>query len=255
MVFHSCGGSRSNGRTIAVCRIFLASACLSIAPAMAVDGDGGRTPQNLFNGRDLGGWQGAPGWWRAEKGVLIAESTAGNPCKKTNYLVWTGGQPADFQLDCEFRLSPAANSGIQIRSETRPGFDTYGYQADMTGDGALIGFIYHHKHGLCAERGQQVTLTAEGKREVGMLDGGPELLKHFKKDGWNHYRIVCRGPEITLTLNGVLMCRITDLDPSTAAKKGVIALQMHAGPPMKAEFRNILLTHLPPGGEMPDTKP
>ena len=74
-----------------------------------------------------------------------------------------------------------------------------------------------------------------------------------KKGGWNHYRIVCRGPEITLTLNGVLMCRITDLDPATAAKSGIIALQMHAGPPMKAEFKNILLTTFTPQGA--DTQP
>jgi hypothetical protein len=234
--------------------ILLTAAFLSMFPAMAADGDD-QKPRKLFNGRDLSGWQGVPGWWRAEDGVLIAESTAENPCEKSNYLVWTGGQPSDFQLECEFRLSPEANSGIQIRSETRPGFDTYGYQADMTGDGTLIGFIYHHKHGLCAERGQEVTLTADGKREVKTFGTAAELLQHFKKDDWNQYRIICRGPEITLTLNGVLMCRITDLDPATAAKNGIIALQMHAGPPMKAEFKNILLTPLPPAKEARETKP
>ncbi len=226
---------------------------LSMVPATADDKSTEQNERQLFNGRDLTGWQGAPGWWRVEDGVLIAESTVKNPCRKSNYLVWTEGQPADFQLDCEFRLSADANSGIQIRSETRPEFDTYGYQADMTGDGSLIGFIYHHKRGLCAERGQQVTLTPDGKRQVTPLGNEAELLAHFKKGGWNHYRIVCRGPEITLTLNGVLMCRITDLDPATAAKSGIIALQMHAGPPMKAEFKNILLTTFTPQGA--DTQP
>ena len=203
----------------------------------------------LFNGKDLAGWEGAPGWWKVEDGALTAESTAGKPCTACNYLVWKGGQPADFELTCEFKLSAAANSGVQIRSEARPDFDTYGYQADMTGDGSLVGFVYHHKRGLVAERGQEVQITAEGKREVKPLGDAAELSKHFKKEDWNTYRITCRGPEITIHLNGVLMCRCTDNDPGTAAKKGLIALQMHPGPPMKVQFRNIVLKELKTAGE------
>jgi hypothetical protein len=212
--------------------------CLSILPSMA------ESPQSIFNGKDLAGWQGSPGWWSAVDGALTTESTPEKPCRKSNYLVWTGGRPADFQLDCEFRLSADANSGIQLRSETRPEFDTWGYQADMTGDGKLVGFIYHHAIGLVAGRGEIVAITPEGMRQVEVFADAEKLLAHFKKGEWNRYRIVCRGPEISLFLNDKLMCRVTDHNPATAAKKGIIALQMHQGPPMKAEFRNILLTDL-----------
>ncbi|MDP6506935.1 MAG: DUF1080 domain-containing protein, partial [Planctomycetota bacterium] len=97
--------------------------------------------QNLFNGKDLTGWDGAPGIWRVEDGVLTAESTAEKPCEKTNYLIWKGGQPRNFELTADFRLSEKANSGIQFRSETRPNWNTHGYQADMTGNGNLVGFV------------------------------------------------------------------------------------------------------------------
>ena len=77
------------------------------------------------------------------------------------------------------------------------------------------------------------------RRKSQKIGDPAELLKSFKKEEWNTYRIVCRGPEITLYVNGVLMCQITDNDASTAGKSGIIALQMHPGPPMKVQFKNI----------------
>ena len=201
----------------------------------------GAEEQKLFNGVDLTGWDGAPGWWHVEDGALTAESTAAKPCKKCNYLIWKGGRPGDFELTADFRISKAANSGIQIRSETRPDWDTCGYQADMTGNGGLVGFIYHHKRGLIVGRGEQVNFTAEGKREVEKIGDPKELIKAYKVEDWNSYRIVCRGPEITLYVNGVLMSRVIDKHPTLAAANGIIALQMHPGPPMKVQFKNIVL--------------
>jgi hypothetical protein len=200
----------------------------------------------MFNGRDLAGWEGAPGWWTVEDGALTAESTADKPCSKANYLVWTGGQPADFELECEFKLSGQGNSGIQIRSERRPDFDMFGYQADMTGDGKLVGFIYHHRHGLVAERGEQVVLSG-GKRRAERADDPVKLLDHYQAGEWNRYRIRCLGSAIEVWLNGVRMCRITD-DHAAAARSGFIGLQMHPGPPMKVQFRNLQLTPLKPAG-------
>ena len=203
---------------------------------------------SMFNGKDLTGWDGKPGWWKVEEGTLTCESTKENPCKKCNYLIWKGGQPGDFEMRAEIRLSESANSGIQIRSETRPDWDTYGYQADMTGNGALAGFIYHHKFGLCVARGQHVTRTADGKKEMQAIGDAAELLKQFKKDDWNSYRVVCRGPDITIFINGVLMCELNDLTPQ-AARSGIIALQMHPGPPMKVQFRNLELLSTGKGGD------
>ena len=197
--------------------------------------------KRLFNGKDLSGWDGAPGWWHVEDGAVTSESTADKPCLKPNYLTWTGGQPSNFQLTLDFKLSEQANSGVQIRSETRPNWDTYGYQADMTGDGKLIGFVYHHKLGLIAGRGEDVRIAADGSKKSDKIGTPDELIKHFKKGDWNRYRIICRGPEIKIFLNGVLMCRFEEEGEVHAVRKGIIALQMHPGPPMKVQFKNIVL--------------
>jgi len=199
---------------------------------------------SIFNGKDLSGWDGKPGWWSVEDGALTVESTPAKPCKECNYLIWRGGQPADFELLAEFKLSRSANSGIQLRSEERPNWDTSGYQADMTGDGSLVGFVYHHKRGLIAGRGEKAAFAADGKKSVESLGVPAELLKHFKQGEWNTYHIICRGPEITLSVNDHLMCQITDHHATQAAARGIIALQMHPGLPMKIQFKNIRIKNL-----------
>ena len=200
----------------------------------------------LFNGKDLTGWEGKPGWWKVEDGALTAESTPEKPCKACNYLIWRGGKPADFELLADFKLSGSANSGIQLRSEERPDWDTFGYQADMTGDGKLVGFVYHHARGLIAGRGEKAVFDANGKKTVEALGDPADLLKHFKPGDWNTYRVICHGSDITLYVNGVLMCQISDHHATQAAARGIIALQMHPGPPMKIQFRKILLRELAP---------
>lgn len=217
-------------------------ACIAVAvTGFAAEG------RALFNGKDLSGWDGAPGWWTVEDGALTAQSTPEKPCKACNYLVWKGGQPRDFELTAEFKLSEHANSGIQLRSKALPNWDTCGYQADMTGDGKLVGFVYHHKRGLIAGRGEKVVLGQDGARSVQRLGDPQELLKHFKPGDWNLYRIVCRGADIELYVNGALQCQFTDNTPGGAAEAGVIALQMHPGPPMKVQFRNLVLKELAKG--------
>ncbi|MFM7180887.1 MAG: DUF1080 domain-containing protein [Verrucomicrobiales bacterium] len=201
-------------------------------------------PVDLFNGKDLTGWEGKPGWWRVEDGALTSESTPEKPCLKPNYLFWRGGQPSDFELVIDFRISDQANSGIQIRSQEKPDWDTFGYQADMTGDGSLMGFVYHHQHGLISERGQKTTITADGKKTVEPLGDPAALLKNYKSGVWNTYRIICQGQSISLYLNDVMVCQITDHRITGEQSRGHIALQMHPGPPMKAQFKNIRLKKL-----------
>jgi hypothetical protein len=196
---------------------------------------------SLFNNKDLTGWDGPPGVWTVENGALVAQSTLEKPCKTDTYLVWKGETPSDYELSADFRLSAQGNSGIQIRSENLPHWKTSGYQADMTGDGSLVGFVYHHKRGLIAGRGQRVLVAPDGTKTIEKIATPEELLKSYKQGDWNTYRIVCSGPEITLYVNSVMMCQFTDKDSKFATTNGVIALQMHPGPPMKIEFKNIIL--------------
>jgi hypothetical protein len=194
----------------------------------------------MFNGLDLSSWEGKPGWWRVEDGAITSESTPQKPCPSAHYLMWRGGQPGDFEMRTEFRLFGAsANSGIQFRSRELPDWDTSGYQADMEGGDQWTGCLFEHTRGGVAMRGEKVVIDQDGTKHIAPLGDPKELLGHVKKNDWNSYRIVARGPDIMLEINGVVMCQVTDNQSGVAARDGVIALQMHPGPPMKVQFRNL----------------
>jgi HEAT repeat protein len=208
----------------------------------AADSEKGFRP--MFNGKDLSDWetQKSGPWWHVADGVLTSESTPVMSCKTNDHLIWKGGTPGDFEIRTEFRLSKSANSGIQLRSEAVSNRDT-GYQADMNGGGNYVGFLYHPKMHLIGGRGEKVTLAADGKKTSQRFADAAELQKVYKVEDWNTYRIICHGPDITLYVNNVLMSRFTDLRPDSP-KQGTITLQMHAGPPMKIEYRNLRIKML-----------
>ena len=212
----------------------------------------GFTP--MFNGKDLTGWEGLPGAWSVVDGAITAESTPEKPCKAAHYLMWRGGKPGDFELRTEFRLQgPGANSGIQFRSREVPNWDTSGYQADMENGDQWFGCLFEHTRGGITMRGEKVVIDSDGKKAVspiavpeqvqelitGGLSQSAALLRQVKKGEWNSYTIIARGPDITLKINDIVMCQVRDQQAGLAAKDGVIALQMHPGPPMKVQFKNI----------------
>jgi hypothetical protein len=238
--------------------VCLAASATPSPPLRAAESEEGFVP--MFNGKDLTGWEGKPGWWHVEDGALTAESTPDKPCTQCNYLMWRGGKPGDFEMGADYRLlGPAANSGIQFRSRELPDWDTSGYQADMEAGDQWTGCLFEHTRGGVAMRGEKVLIDQDGKKKTTFLGDpqklldkaafnaasagkpgrGAELLKHVKKNDWNSYRVIARGPEITLEINGVIMCQVTDNQAGLAARSGVIALQMHPGPPMKVQFRNL----------------
>jgi hypothetical protein len=232
---------RSFSVVLAILPSLLGAALLCAAPAKAVDTEEGFTP--IFNGKDLTGWEGQPGLWRVEDGAITCESTKENPCKKCHYLIWRGGKPGDFDLRAEFKLV-GDNSGIQFRSRELPDFDTSGYQADMCTIGFWYGALYESGRGLITLRGQKVVIDESGKKTITSLGDAAELLNRVKAGQWNEYRIVARGDEITLWINGALMSQTIDRQEGRPASEGIIALQMHSGPPMKIQFKNLRIKNL-----------
>jgi hypothetical protein len=217
---------------------------------------------SIFNGKDLAGWEGLPGAWAVVDGAITAESTPEKPCKAAHYLMWRGGKPGNFELRTQFRLQGSgANSGIQFRSRELPNWDTSGYQADMENSDQWSGCLFEHTRGGIAMRGEKVLIDKDGKKTVspvvaperiqklvtGNLSLSAALLRQVKMGDWNSYTIIARGPEITLKINDVVMCQVTDQQVGLAAKDGVIALQMHPGPPMKVQFKNIRIKLLDAG--------
>jgi hypothetical protein len=192
----------------------------------------------IFNGRDLDHWTGEPGWWRVEDGAITAESTTKKPCVRHTYLIWDGGQPGDFDLRLEFRLV-GGNSGVQFRSRRVPPWDVNGYQADMDSTGEWTGALFEHTRAGIALRGQRVAIDEDGTRHVTTIGDPAKLLEKIKPEDWNSYEIAAQGEHIALLINGELMAEAFDRMRDQAARRGVIALQMHPGPPMKVQFRKL----------------
>ena len=198
---------------------------------------------SMFNGKDLTGWEGKPGWWYVEEGAITSQSTPEKPCTRCNYLMWRGGKPGDFELRATYKLIDG-NSGIQFRSKELPDWDTFGYQADMEAGDQWTGCLFEHERGGIAMRGEKVVIDPDGKKHVTRLADPKELAKRVKKNDWNEYCVIARGNEITLKINGVVMAQAIDNQTGKAARSGIIALQMHPGPPMKVQFKNLRIKAL-----------
>ena len=210
----------------------------------------------IFDGVSLKGWDGDSKFWRAEGGAIVGQSTAENKVTENTFLVWRGGEPADFELKLEFRIN-ATNSGIQFRSEHLPaGTDAgrggkiagnwvlKGYQADIDFNNQWTGQIYEERgRTFLALRGQFSHVTAEGKPEVwGALETSPDLLKALiKQNDWNQVHLIARGNLLTEIVNGHVTSVLLDDDAKGRAMKGLLGFQIHVGDPMKVEFRNIWL--------------
>jgi len=208
----------------------------------------------LFNGKDLTGWDGDPKLWSVKDGVIHGETTEANPASGNTFLIWKDGTVKDFDLRLSFRCTNTNNSGIQYRSKhitdgkARNAWVVKGYQHELRNETSLpsvSGFIYDEggKRGRTCLVGEQAT-WADGKKNVtGALIDQEGFEKLFKLDDWNDVVIVGRGNRIQHYLNGTLILDFTD-DPQIALTEGILALQLHAGKPMWAEFKNVRLAEL-----------
>ncbi|MEO8078818.1 MAG: DUF1080 domain-containing protein [Acidobacteriota bacterium] len=213
----------------------------------------------IFDGKTMTGWDGDPAFWKAEGGALVGQSSAENAVKENTFLIWRGGEPADFELTVDFRMS-STNSGIQFRSvHLPPGTASgrgsvagkwvlKGYQADIDFDNQYTGMIYEERgRAFLARRGQVVYMRPEGGAPVltGKLEMTPEELKTvIKQNEWNHVHLIARGNTIINMVNGHVTAIVVDDDVKGRALKGLLGFQMHVGPPMKIEFKNIYMKKL-----------
>jgi hypothetical protein len=231
---------------------FQAPAAAAAKPRPGGRGPRGAAPDDnvgfkaIFDGRTLAGWEGEAGFWRAEDGVLIGETTEEKKLKQNTFILWRGGTVADFEFKAEFRLTEGANSGVQYRStnlkEVGP-FVLKGYQADMDGKSNFTGMLYEERgRGFVAPRGQAVRMEDGGVAKLMGSPGDNESLKALIKPGeWNQIHIIGRGNVLAHLINGRVFALCVDDDSKGRAMEGMLGLQLHVGPPMKVEFRNILL--------------
>ena len=206
--------------------------------------------QSLFNGKDLTGWDGDPRLWSVKEGVIHGETTAENPAKGNTFIIWKDGITKDFELRLSFRCNAANNSGIQYRSKhitEKVGnqWVVRGYQHELRNENKLpsvSGFIYDEggKRGRICLVGEQVIWDKDSRKLVKSdLIDAEGYQKLFKLDDWNDVVIIAKGNHIQHYLNNTLILDFTDNHPELALTDGILALQLHAGKPMWAEFKNI----------------
>lgn len=226
---------------------FLATASL----ALAAD------PVSIFDGKTLDGWDGDPKFWTVEDGAITGTTTADNPTKGNTFIIWKGGKPGDFELTFEYRIE-GGNSGMQYRSfRTSDKADSWvvgGYQADFDAGKQWAGTNYGERfRGILAKRGESVVLSADQtsdkkdaiKRDVTPIADAGTLAESIEDyPEWNKFRIVARGFTFEHYINGVLMSVLEDKDEANRRADGIIAFQLHAGPPMKVQARSFQLKEL-----------
>ena len=233
--------------------MWLAVAALVVPATMTLAGEEGFI--EIFNGKDLTGWDGNPDFWSVKNGAIHGETTKEKRTRGNTFCIWRGGKLKDFILELDFRIHNG-NSGIQYRSIDLGNWVVSGYQAEVCNQKGKVGFLYHEKgRGYLCRVGQKVIIEKDGKRRVVEKFGDPmELTKTYKPGDWNHYRIEARGNHLVHYLNGVKTIDFTDYqldDPNNPKPdrrkgrlEGILALQIHAGPPMWVEFKNIRIKHL-----------
>lgn len=203
----------------------------------------------IFNGHDLTGWRGDTNYWSVQEGCITGITPQGG-IKENNFLIWTNGEPAEFDLKCSYKLQ-GGNSGIYFHAKERaPGSKAeavVGVQADMSADhvwtGVVMEYLLREK---LAERGRKVLYTEKGERkDAGSVGDPKELLKAVRDNDWNDYNVIVRHNLIVLRINGIVMSEVRDRDPRRALS-GLLAVQVHTGPPMKVQFKQLRIREFKP---------
>ena len=235
--------SGNHSRCMKLTLITLATLTASIAFA-------GET--KIFNGTDLTGWEGNEKLWSVQDGAITGKtSNEGDAKIKHNtFLVWKGGTVSDFELTFKYRIEKG-NSGVQYRSKlSTPGENgpiVSGYQADFEAGNTYSGILYEERgRGILAQRGQKTKIGTDedGKKPkvevTGSVGDSKEIQAAIKSEDWNEYKIVAKGNHLQHFINGKASADVTD-EHSGAASEGILALQIHAGPAMVVQFKDLIL--------------
>jgi 3-keto-disaccharide hydrolase len=205
--------------------------------------------QPIFDGKTLTGWEGDPKYWRADGGAIVGEITPETVIKSNTFIIWRGGRPRDFELKLDYRTTASGNSGINYRSQVVPdtvtpsnAFALRGYQFDLDGAKRYVGNNYEEKGRLFVGVRGQVTRIVGGRPPVVLSTfGDAQTLGTLANDEWNAVHLVVRGNTLVHMLNGRLMSMTIDDDVPNRPADGLLGVQVHVGPPMKVEYRNIRL--------------
>jgi type 1 glutamine amidotransferase len=219
--------------------IALSALLLNAAAGRADDDEAGFKP--IFNGQNLDGWDGNPKLWSVVDGTITGKTTAENPTKGNTFLIWREAPVDDFVLRLKYKIV-GGNSGIQYRSKEVDPWVVAGYQGDFEAGDTFSGILYEEKlRGILALRGQKVTIGEDGKKEAEQVADSKQIQAGIHKEDWNDYEIVAQGNHLIHKINGQVTAEVVDNEKDKRAESGILALQLHAGPPMTVQFKDVRL--------------
>lgn len=206
----------------------------------------------VFNGRDLTGWEGSPNYWSVEDGCLTGK--ADGTLKFNRFLTWRGGTLRNFELRVKVNVSATGNSGLQYRGTERPDLGesvVTGYQCDVVATRPDYNGMLYEERGrrILAHTGEKVIIDPQGQPWV----VGQFPLKEFKPGEWHDYRVLAEGNHQRHWIDGHPTADVIDLDEKGRKLDGVLAVQVHVGPPMTIRYKDFHLKALP--DDLPLIKP
>lgn len=207
---------------------------------------------NLLSGRGLGQWSGDPKYWSMKNGVLTGVTDGS--LKMNRFITWKGSTIRNFELRVKVNVTPGGNSGLQYRGLSRPdlGLDVVtGYQCDVVANTPKYnGMLYEEKgRRILSHTGEKVIIDPKGQPWV----VGEMPLKEFAPGEWHDYRVLVRGNHHQHWIDGHPTADLIDFDEKGRALEGVLAVQVHVGPPMTIQYKDFKIKHLP--DDLPLLKP
>ncbi len=213
----------------------------SAAVSMRGDKDGF---VRLFDGKSLRQWSGDRKYWSVKEGAITGVTDG--TLKSNRFLTWTPSTVRNFDLRMKVKVSKGGNSGIQYRGVSRPdlGLDIVtGYQCDVVADRPEYNGMLYEERGrrILSHTGEKVVVDPQGQPWV----VGKMPVKTFAPDEWHDFRVLVRGNQHQHWIDGHMTADLIDLDEQGRKLEGVLAVQVHVGPAMKIQYKDIRIKHLP----------
>ena len=212
--------------------------------AQVADRPGSDGFSNLIaSGNRMRNWSGDPKYWSKKDGVLVGKTDG--TLKMNRFITWKAATVRNFDLRVKVRVTAGGNSGIQYRGTSRPdlGLDVVtGYQCDVVANIAKYnGMLYE-------ERGRRI-LSHTGEKVIVNTDGEPWIVgnfqvKEFEPGQWHEYRVLVEANRHRHWINGHPTADLIDLDEEGRSMEGVLAMQVHVGPAMTIEYKEMRIKHL-----------